>query len=62
MATIFLGGAPGANWTPFLIPIAIIFLMIVLFDYTLRFIKSRIHNKAGQPEPGNDQEIQAHKN
>lgn len=45
MAAIFLGGAPGANWTPFLIPIIAVFLVIVSIDFTIRFIKRKMHNK-----------------
>ena|GEM_PF-4576403 len=42
MTTIILGGAPGANWMPFLLPLAGIFLLVAGGDLLVRFLKRRV--------------------
>lgn len=43
MATIILGGWAGANWLPLLIPILVVFIVIVSFEYLFKFFRRISH-------------------
>jgi hypothetical protein len=54
MAAIILGGAPGANWTPLLLPVIAFFLLIASIDLVVRFIKRKLHHHDIIDETGNN--------
>lgn len=42
MATIMLGGAPGANWTPLLLPVLAVLIIVIAIEYLVKFIKRKM--------------------
>lgn len=41
MLTIILGGAPDANWMPFLLPLISIVAIVIGVNYLFRFIRNK---------------------
>ncbi len=46
MATIILGGAPGANWTPLLLPVLAVLMLLVSVEYLVKLIKRKLYHKS----------------
>jgi ABC-type dipeptide/oligopeptide/nickel transport system permease subunit len=59
MAAIILGGWAGGNWTPMLVPVIAVLVLILAVDYLARFIKRKLrHNKHAAEGTSGDQDSQ----
>jgi hypothetical protein len=44
MIAIILGGAPGNNWIPLLLPLVGVLLLAITIEYIVKFIRKKLHH------------------